>query len=47
MVPVITHAEPTKFILTLTTRHMHATLVFLDDSFTLGTGFCVKFDPNV
>ena len=47
MVFVVAHAKPAKFILALSTRHMHAALIFLNHALALGTRLGVEFDPNL
>jgi len=43
---VVTKAEPTKFIPTLSTGHVHAPLVPFDICFALGAWLCVQFYPE-
>ena len=45
MIYVIPQAEPTELILTSGASHVHATVFFLDITFTFGTWLSVKFNP--
>lgn len=46
MLFVVAHTQPAELELALSTRHMHAPLVLLNNTFTLGARFGVQFDPR-
>ncbi len=47
MVSIVTHAQPAELVLALRASHVHATLIFLNAHFALGTRLGVKFEPNL
>jgi hypothetical protein len=46
VIPVVTKAQPAKFVSALRASHMHASLVFLNIDFALRALLRVKFKPN-
>ena len=46
MLPVVPHAQPTKFMPALATGHVHAPRILLNVHLALGTLLAVQFLPN-